>query len=74
MEDKVICWWGAVVDYDGCDVPAVAGDAKDRGVVSEYGIFGADRFILRYGNLPTDTVLCYRICGAAWPMVIPEFV
>lgn len=34
MADEIICGWGADIDYDRCDVSALAGDAEDWGVVS----------------------------------------
>ena len=74
MADEIIRGGGADTDYDGCDVSALAGDTEDWGVVSQYGVPGADRVVLRDGDLPVTVVLRDGPGGAAGVMAVPEFI
>lgn len=72
MADEIVRGGRFGADNDGGDVPALAGDVEDWGLVSFNGILGADRTVLRYGYFPTDTVLRDCVYGTAWLMALSK--
>lgn len=72
METKVICPWGIDLDHGGGDVPALAHQTEDRGVVFEHGNVGFNRLILRHGNFPVDIVWSDVFCGATGAVAVSE--
>ena len=74
MADEIICGWGADIDYDCGYVSALAGDAQDRGVVSQYGVPWADWIVFRNGCIPVNIVLRDGFHGAARVVAVSESV
>jgi len=74
VENQIVCWWGITADHDRGDVSALANHTENRGVVSEYGIPGPDRIVLRHGHRPTDTLLRDRLHRSARSVAVPELV
>ena len=74
MEAEALRWWSLGSYTCSCDVPTLASDFEDRGMVFEYGITGIDWVILRDGDLQADIVLCHRLHGASGIMALPELV
>ncbi len=72
MADETLRGWGVGADNDGGDVPAVASDLEDWGLVSQHGVLGTDRIILRDGHLPTNTLLRDRVHSPTRTMAIPK--
>ena len=72
MADEVICGGGIDIDHDGRDVPAVADQIADRGLVSQYGFPRTPRPVLRDGHLPPDTFLRDGVHGPTGTMAVSE--
>ena len=72
METKAVCGRGTGSYNGGSDVPAVADEAKDRGMVFKHGNARADRAILRNGHFPTDTILRHGVRSATGAMAVSE--
>lgn len=74
MADETLRSRGADIDHDDCDVSTLASQVTDWGMVSQYGLSGTNRLVLRNGHLPTDTLLRDGLYGTTWTMAISEFV
>lgn len=61
-------------DYGCGDVPIVAHDIEDRGMVFEHGDAGPDRAVLRHGHFQGNTVRRHIFRGPARLVVVPELV
>lgn len=57
MAAKIVRGWSAGGHYGDSDVSALAHQAADRGVVSEYGHAGTHWFIFRHGHLQANIIL-----------------
>lgn len=74
MEDQTLRCWRTITDHDRRDVPTLASNVADRGMVSQHGIPRTHWIILRHGNLPPDTLLRDCLHGAPRFMAVPESV
>lgn len=61
-------------DHGGDHVPTMADYVEAGGMVSECGNDGTFGVVLRHGYIPTHTVLCDGVCGAARLVVVPQSV
>lgn len=74
MEAETVCGGRAGGDFAGRNVPALAGEAADWGVVPEHGRVRTNRLVLRHGNFQAHFVLRDGVYGAAWPVAVSESV
>lgn len=71
---EVVCGGRPGAHYDGYYVSAVAGEAADWSVVSEYGDVRLDWVVLCHGDSAVDFVLCDGFRGAAGVVVVSESI
>jgi len=74
VEAETVCRRGAGGNSAGGDVPALAREAADRGVVPKHGRAGTDRAVLRHGHLQTHSVLRDGVYSAARVVAVSESV
>ena len=72
MADEVVRGGRINIDHDGRDVPAVAGQIADRGLVSQHGVPWTPWPVLRHGHLPPDTFLRDGLHGPTGTMAVSE--
>ena len=74
MEAEAVRGLCAGSDPARCDVPAVAREAADRGVVPELGRVGPAGPVLRHGDFSAAAVLRDGVHGAAGAVAVSESV